>query len=163
MVELWKYINDNPGLKISRDAVGWLPAFLGRWCRDCITDIELNEDYFRWLLENQPCLLLIDGLDEIPYRVNREKVARLIENVALYFSKRCQVIVTSRQAAYDEGEVSLVGFTRALINPLRNSDIDQFLGHWSAAMNPLSVDLAKSYQRRPTDSGFATVGSRADQ
>ena len=73
----------------------------------------LPDDFFeQLLLRGQSCLLLLDGLDEVPDEKTRVRVSRAVEDL-VNAAPRNRVVVTSRTAAY-RGEAVLGARMRQL-------------------------------------------------
>jgi len=104
----------------------WLVDFLNRQNKD--QKWNLDETFFERKLDDGSALLLLDGLDEAPGRVEREAMARLFEKATRAY-ERCRFVVTTRPLAY-VGETVLDGFEVAQIEPLEPQAIDKFLEHW---------------------------------
>jgi formylglycine-generating enzyme required for sulfatase activity len=91
----------------------------------------LDEDYFRALCVRGEALLLFDGLDEIPGKSMRERIAAIIDHATRLYNK-CPVIVTSRPGGY-EGNARLESFAHYSIAALTDEDIRTFLRRVSRA------------------------------
>lgn len=76
--------------------------------------------------------MLLDGLDEAPDRVSRQRLSKIIENAARTYGK-CRFVVTSRPSGYTS-EVGLPGFAHATINPLSDEAVETFLTRWCEAL-----------------------------
>jgi predicted NACHT family NTPase len=98
----------------------WIPLFAGAQCAE--RNRGLPADYFRAELQAGRCSVLIDGLDETPDDLSRERLAKLIREAAAAFDG-CRFVVTSRP----EGKVSIAGFEEALIADLEPQAILAFL------------------------------------
>ena len=83
----------------------WIPVFLGAQCDE--KNRGLGTDCFRARLKAGGCHVLIDGLDETPDEIQRERLARLIREAAAAFDG-CRFVVTSRP----EGKKPIPGFER---------------------------------------------------
>lgn len=99
----------------------WIPLFLGAQCDE--KNRCLSADYFRAMLRDGGCHVLIDGLDETPDEPSRERLAKLICQAARAFDG-CRFVVTSRP----EGKVPIEDFEEALIGDLEPEAIRAFLG-----------------------------------
>lgn len=98
----------------------WIPLFLGAQCEE--KNCELGADYFRAKLRAGGCRVLIDGLDETPDELSRERLAKLIHKAAAAFDG-CRFVVTSRP----EGKVPIADFEAVLIGDLEPEAIRAFL------------------------------------
>jgi formylglycine-generating enzyme required for sulfatase activity len=112
------------------DAPAWLPHYLaGASQANCWG---LDAEFFRQQLEGGLATVLLDGLDEAPDRIVRQRLSRLIESAARAYAG-CRFVVTSRPAAY-AGEVILPDFAHAWIDPLSDQSVDTFLTRWCHAL-----------------------------
>uniref|UniRef100_UPI003D0D6AF4 metallophosphoesterase n=1 Tax=Haliangium sp. TaxID=2663208 RepID=UPI003D0D6AF4 len=95
----------------------------------------------RWLWEQGNLLLLLDGLDEIGQRKEREAVCRYVENLAeAGYDRGIRVVASSRRAGV-EGAVDLdhQQFLALDMHPLDDGQIDELVTRWfSAAGRTLS-------------------------
>ena len=98
----------------------WIPVFLGAQCEE--KNRGLPADYFRAKLKAGGCHVLIDGLDETPDELSRERLVKLIRGAAAAFDG-CRFVVTSRP----EGKIPIPGFEEALIGDLEPEAIRWFL------------------------------------
>ncbi len=108
----------------------WLPQYLG--ARAGLANQGLTADAFHRLLDGGEALILLDGLDEAPDRLQRQQAAALIECLALAYPD-CPLVVTSRPAALRDSAV-LTGFAQTTIEALDPAAIDGFLARWSRAL-----------------------------
>ena len=125
------------------DGAAWLPAYLGARAADA--NQALGADDFRRLLDEGQALILLDGLDEAPDRLQRERAVRRIERLAQAWP-RCPLVVTSRPAAYQDKAV-LAGFAHTTIEALDAAAIDSFLARWGRALFPERPDRAAAHHR----------------
>jgi formylglycine-generating enzyme required for sulfatase activity len=123
------------------EAPAWLVDFLKAQNEDF--NWGLDEAFFRQKLESGEALLLLDGLDEAPGRMARERVARLFENATQAYS-RCRFVVTTRPLAYI-GAATLAGFQVAQIEPLTQGAVQKFLEKWCHELYPESAGEAKRH------------------
>ena len=114
----------------TRHSAAWLPRFLAKSARD--DGWGLGKKFFQDKLKRAGCIVLIDGLDETSDRIARQDTSRVIEQVASMYPA-CQLIVTSRPAAY-AGDVVLSGFTHVAIEPFDEQAIRTFLDRWCEAL-----------------------------
>jgi formylglycine-generating enzyme required for sulfatase activity len=127
----------------SQDAASWLPHYLAAAGVD--HGWGLDYAFFRRQLDEGLATVMLDGLDEAPNRVVRERIARLIENAVQTYGK-CRFVVSTRPAAYT-GEALLPGFAHATIDPLSDDAVAAFLGRWCGALYPESKTQAAAQQR----------------
>jgi hypothetical protein len=113
--------------KETRGHINVVIRFIARCLRDTgwpISDADLER-----LLINDVCVLLIDGLDEVPTEQGRHLVSHLIEEfVEKYHGNR--YVVTSRVRAYAGEAILAQGFTRCDIQPFAKEERDLFLENW---------------------------------
>ena len=124
---------------VGADAPTWLPNFLATKSEEMSWG--LDEDFFRQKIESGQAIILLDGLDEAPGRVERESIVRLFEHATTAYGP-CQFVVTTRPRAY-EGEAVLGGFRRAEIEPLTPEAIDTFLQHWCEGLYQGGADAER--------------------
>ena len=120
----------------------WLPHFLGAVA--AANHWALDAEFFKQQFAGGRATLLFDGLDEAPNRVLRERVSRLIENVAKSYGK-CRIVVTSRPGGYS-GAALLSEFAQAQIDPLSDEAVETFLSRWCQALYPESQQAANEHQ-----------------
>jgi formylglycine-generating enzyme required for sulfatase activity len=101
----------------------------------------LSEGFFRQHLEAGSVILLLDGLDEAPSRIERQSMARLFEQATRAYPG-CRFVVTTRPLSYS-GEATLAGFELAQIEPLGQGSIEKFLEQWCRQVSPDSPNQAK--------------------
>jgi formylglycine-generating enzyme required for sulfatase activity len=110
-------------------APAWLIHYLDSVSRE--NNWDLDADFFREKLDG-PCLLMIDGLDEVPDRIQRKAMARLVERTAR--ASEARVVATSRPPAYG-GETVIPGFVTIQIGPLEDKAIATFVENWCRALH----------------------------
>ncbi|HEY4688234.1 MAG TPA: SUMF1/EgtB/PvdO family nonheme iron enzyme [Anaerolineae bacterium] len=98
-------------------------------------------------LEDGRCLLLLDGLDEVPTDAQRKGVREAVENFTARYPNRA--IVTCRTYAYHDASVLGGEFYKVELQPFDRGEQAQFVGAWYGA---LADQLAgASPQRRASD------------
>jgi formylglycine-generating enzyme required for sulfatase activity len=117
---------DTPSLP---DVPEWLPHFLGTLSHG--SAMGLDKKFFLDLFKKGGAILLLDGLDEAPSRLDRQRLAALIEKMARAYDK-CRFVVTCRPAAFNS-EIILHDFTSFRIDPLELKSIRLFLQRWCEA------------------------------
>jgi formylglycine-generating enzyme required for sulfatase activity len=105
---------------------------------------DLDADYFDRSLHEERTMVLLDGLDEAPDRVVRERIARLFENATQRYPE-CRFVVTTRPGAYQD-RATLAGFDQVKIDDLSDDAVERFLGHWSKALHPSYTIVAAAHQ-----------------
>ena len=129
----------------------WIPDFLGAQCEE--KNRGLGTDYFRAKLEAGRCHVLVDGLDETPDELSRERLVKLIGQAAAAFDG-CRFVVTSRP----EGKIPIAGFEEVLIGDLEPEAIRAFLA--KLAKQLYSTDETK--ERAFRDDLEAAVNGRRE-
>jgi formylglycine-generating enzyme required for sulfatase activity len=112
------------------DAPAWLIHYLDHASRE--NNWDLDGDFFREKLAGA-CLLMLDGLDEVPDRIQRKAMARLVEKVARAHGT-ARVVATSRPPAYG-GETVIPGFVTIQIGPLEDKAVATFVENWCRALH----------------------------
>jgi len=90
-------------------------------------------EYWPYLCEalavkKTPCLILLDGLDEVPGSL-REKVVSVIGKLVERYPKN-RYLVTCRIYAYVGAEYQLHGFRQATLMPFSKDQIEHFVSAW---------------------------------
>jgi hypothetical protein len=111
-------------------------------------DYGLPERFLRRRIEEGPCLLLLDGLDEAPSEAARATLARLVERAARAWAN-CRLVITTRPQAYHDDTV-LSGFDEARIGALESAAMCVFLARWCGALFPESPAKAEAHTRELT-------------
>ena len=107
----------------------------------------VDAGFFREQLD-AGCLLLLDGLDEVPDRLDRKAIARLLESTARAYEK-ARVVATSRPPAYG-GETVIPGFVTIAIQPLDDAAVATFVGNWCRKLHK-SEEKARAHQAELLD------------
>ncbi len=113
--------------------------FLGAQCEE--KNRGLGADYFRARLKAGGCQVLIDGLDETPDELSRERLAKLIREAASAFDG-CRFVVTSRP----EGKVPIRDFEEALIADLEPEAIRAFLAKLATLLYSGSEEKERAFR-----------------
>jgi len=92
----------------------------------------VSADWMRQTLEQQPCLLLIDGLDEIADQMTRQRLLEAVEafvQIPAYAQVSC--LLTTRPHGFQD--VSLgAKFQKTEVQAFSPTDIAEFIRHWYA-------------------------------
>ncbi|RRR73738.1 MAG: NACHT domain-containing protein [Candidatus Viridilinea halotolerans] len=125
-----------------REAMGANPQLL----LDCLAEyyrcfaLELPADFFSRLVETGRALLLLDGLDEVVSREDREFVSAVVRSVATRYP-HCRYVVTARVAAY-QGDAQIdAGFRICTVADLSTEQQQRFIANWSRSLHRLLHDL----------------------
>ena len=120
-----------------------LPAFF-RALNDCCGLPDAEE-----LFQEDPVLLLMDGLDE---PADPTLVAKVLERLAGSGSyPQLRIVATVRPKALDSGEIDLPGFLKADVKPLAESAIQDFARDAMTALG--QSERAEKFVARVTGSG----------
>ncbi|ETR69724.1 MAG: hypothetical protein OMM_03741 [Candidatus Magnetoglobus multicellularis str. Araruama] len=83
-------------------------------------------------LKNRGCLVLLDGLDEVPEAgQKRDHIKKIIESFCDTFPN-CRILVTSRIYAYQKQQWRLTDFEEAILANFSKGQIQQFIDRWYA-------------------------------
>ena len=105
---------------------------------------ELPSDFLSAALERGECVLLLDGLDEVPRLEHRARVAAaLTAFVETYPANRC--IITSRIQGYRGISRFAAGFVEGTLNEFSDEDVERFVTAWYQAVRGT---LASPLERR---------------
>jgi formylglycine-generating enzyme required for sulfatase activity len=121
------------------DSPEWIIHFLERYAGE--HNWNVTGQFFRQKLQQGPCRLLFDGLDEAPDTPARQHMARLLESAATAYPK-CHFVVTTRPVA----EAAMSGFNKVQLGPLTAGAIHTFLDEWSGALYGKEADQAKAFR-----------------
>ena len=101
--------------------------------------MHLAEDFFERMLLGGGCLVMLDGLDEVVSREERGKVRQQIETLATGYPKNC-ILVTAREAGYQQDAVFGDDFLRLDVKPLEREAIADLVGKWCRLLYPEAVE-----------------------
>ena len=88
---------------------------------------DLSPDFFKALLkEGGNCLVMLDGLDEVPSEGERELLCRTVESLVNWPSNN-RYIITSRTAAYSGQSVIAADFRNVQVKPLQRDDVTRLV------------------------------------
>jgi len=133
------YIHAGKGL-FQNDSPDWISHYLHH-------ETKLDAAFFRQQLD-AGCLLLLDGLDEIPDGIGRKAIARLLDKAARAH-KNTLMVATSRPPAYG-GETVIPGFVTIQIGPLEPEAVETFVANWCRALHG-EEEKAKPHQTELLD------------
>ena len=122
---------------------GRVPVFLPlRYVRDFTKPIEealgvfypmaqweLPADFFRRLLDSEPCLILLDGLDEVATAEKRKKALEWVENERQR-GRGHPILVTSRFAGYKGTTRLPSNYLELRVSDFNDQDVEKFIRQW---------------------------------
>ncbi len=132
------YILKNPDLSLA--------DLLTQWVQELqrTQPLEPPKGWFDRKLRAHHCLILLDGLDEIADRTERQQVSRWVDR-QMYEYDETAFILTSRPLGYDEAK--LQEDVQVLeVQPLTEEQIEEFVQNWY-------VESEAKSQRREVDLG----------
>jgi formylglycine-generating enzyme required for sulfatase activity len=132
------YIHAGKGL-FQNDSPDWISHYLHH-------EMKLDAAFFREQLD-AGCLLLLDGLDEVPDSIGRKAITRLLDRAARTY-KNTLIVATSRPPAYG-GETVIPGFVTIQIGPLERGAIETFVANWCRALHRDETELLDAIRSRP--------------
>ncbi|MFD3976505.1 NACHT domain-containing protein [Streptomyces cyaneofuscatus] len=111
------------------------------------------------VLDSGRALLLVDGLDEVPPEDREQAYDWLSQLLRRYPETRC--VATVRPLAVEPDWLRSEGFTELRLLPMRNEDIQAFVGSWHRAARlseeddadrlvELEQDLSRQFDQNPT-------------
>jgi len=110
----------------------------------------------RWIhekLESGYAILLIDGLDELPYS-KRKDVKEWIDELVCCYPK-CKFVLTSRPTAVTKDWLKHLGFIAADLQEMNEFHINKFIDHWhnasNCALDESQSNLASSLKSKVSD------------
>lgn len=129
---------DRPGAPTDADSPEWLFHYLGSAHSD------LGADHFRRRFR-EGCLLLLDGLDEIPGETARDEITEVLRGAAAWYGAT-RIVATSRPGVYG-GITRITGFVSVKIAPLDDEAIWRFAQKWGQAVHPGDAPSAADLSR----------------
>ncbi len=113
---------------------------------------------FAWALKCKKCLVIIDGLDEVPDQIMRMRVASKIEQFVCDYSEN-RFIVTSRIIGYRSNQLTL-DFAHCVLVDLEKDQIIEFLKNWYMAVSDhKSPFIEKNCERKAMELWEAIDGT----
>jgi formylglycine-generating enzyme required for sulfatase activity len=111
------------------------PKLLRGYLRTYFThqDIALPERFFAERLERGVCVMLLDGVDEVPSAAIRQRVVRLIERFTLAYPDN-RYVITSRIVGYTGGARLGADYMVTTVRDFTQEDIARFVMHWNHAV-----------------------------
>lgn len=113
---------------------------------------DITAPFISEALHNGQCLLLLDGLDEIPNYNARQRLLEALEafaNTADYAENIC--ILTTRPYGFQQVNLR-ADFQPAEVQPFSLNEVTHFIEHWyDTAYSPFDPDKAKSEAQELTE------------
>jgi formylglycine-generating enzyme required for sulfatase activity len=133
LADLAAFLSANPRSELSEDAEEHLCRFLDHMLAGNPNGLPLR--YLRDRVHAGGCMLLLDGLDEVPGEAMRERMVRLLENVVMYGAQvGNRHLVTCRTRAW-EGRVQLTGDIADLrLLAFGPDEVREFTYAWARAL-----------------------------
>lgn len=110
------------------------------------------------IIENQPVLLIFDGLDEVGSDDLRDVVILRVSDAISRFEtdlkSDLRVVLTTRPPAIAGRADKLGGFVRAVIQPLSDTKVEDFVKHWTAVQCDDSYEserVSNSFEKRRSE------------
>src|SRR5574341_622665 len=85
------------------------------------------------MLTGGQCLVMFDGLDEVPDKAARKVIREAISDFAMTYA-RSRIVVTCRALSYTDPAWRLNSFPDVTIGPLSPASIEVFISSWYAAL-----------------------------
>ncbi len=150
-----QFLNEQPAQDYAPAAPEHFLRYLDYLCRGRSAR---SATFLRRSLAARPCMLLLDGLDEVPGQEMRERVGAIIEQVVGEDRKnRHRYAVTCRTRAY-QGRVQLgADFARATLLDFGPKEIDAFVTQWSHVLFRASPGATDSPEARQADAHRAEL------
>ncbi|NUM77752.1 NACHT domain-containing protein, partial [candidate division KSB1 bacterium] len=126
----------SPQDRLRSPQTGKLAAFISWYLKRRSPGLERCEDFFERLLLGGGCLLMLDGLDEVVSRDERGRVRQEVEDIANDMYPGNLVVVTAREAGYQENAVFGDDFTRLDVQRLEDSQIEALVHNWCVQLYP---------------------------
>jgi formylglycine-generating enzyme required for sulfatase activity len=123
-------------LALESDSPEWLIHYLQQNAQP------LDATFFRAQFD-AGCLLLLDGIDEVPDKIARKAMARLLERAGRLFPKT-RIVAGSRPQALG-GETVIADFVTIQIATLDEKAVDVFVANWCKALHG-DAEKAKQHQ-----------------
>lgn len=143
----------------------FLAAALGRWAVVDGVDLRTIND----LLNRYPCLLVLDGLDEVAQRETRARVVTHIEEFAERWGHggvQPQVVVTTRPNVSDLSEPRSSLFEVLTLQKLDKNLRNEYLRKWAAVRDITGPDkrsLLRSFDARTAEPHIAQLAENPMQ
>jgi len=119
----------------------WLEQLI-QSCAQDIGGTPFNPSWLEKFLKEKLCLVLLDGVDEVPATA----VAAVLQSIKS-FSTRYRgnkIVVTCRSSSF---EFSLDGFSICEIGDFNSRDVEAFISQWFGDDSPGKIDLLKEIRK----------------
>ena len=117
------------------------PAYLTQYYAGL--DMHAREGFFKRVLDDGRCLILLDGLDEVADEGERRQLSEWVDQLVTLYPKN-RYIVTSRPPGYESAPLTN-GFAVLRVRDFAEAEIRQFAQNWC-----LAVELAAQGEDTPT-------------
>jgi formylglycine-generating enzyme required for sulfatase activity len=105
------------------------------------------------------CLLLLDGLDEVPEaHQRRAQLKQVVDDFAATFGQ-ARLLITSRTYAYQRQDWQLREFVAAQLAPFTSAQINLFVERWYAHIGPLRKLSAEKIKAQTAELSASIAGS----
>jgi len=131
--EMGKFLLDHPAPQLSDDQPEHFYRFLDHLQGG--QPFELPEKYFRQRVLGGQCMLLLDGLDEVPGEEMRRRIAAIVEQVVRHGQQKGnRHLISCRTRAY-QGNVQLHAEVATLrLTPFTAEQVETFVNAWARAL-----------------------------
>ena len=140
IAELEQHIRNTIGRKQEEPATLEHPKWIAHFLASL--DKGLSRVFFEEKLKLADTVVLLDGLDETPNVLSRNRMAALFLNAATHYNA-CRFVVTTRPQSYRD-DSRLSGFQEVTIAPFGDEEIGQFLTRWCGCLHPGNAEAAKA-------------------
>jgi len=103
--------------------------------------------FFAARLGRGECIVLLDGVDEVADAPTRHRVARLVESFTRAYPHN-RYVVTSRIVGYSGSARLGENYAMTTVRDFTWSDIEQFVGYWTAAVEVALAGEDSDYARQ---------------
>ncbi len=126
-------------LKMNQPPTGTLLDFIPWYLARRIGGIDHPRDFFDRLLRGGGCLLMLDGLDEVVTQDDRAQMRLQIEQIANDNYPHNIILVTAREAGYQDDAIFSEDFVRLDVQRLSPAQINTLVLNWCAQLYPAEV------------------------
>lgn len=142
--EFVQFLSDNPDGKVASTSPEHFQRYLDYWCRSFQADLPAT--FLRERVAEGGCLLLLDGLDEVPGDDVRQRVNAILDEVVAQGRGRGnRHVVTCRIRGYRGAQRLGHDFTEARLLDFGDEEVAQFVAQWARAVHPNDEREAAQY------------------